>query len=93
MALEQTIEIRNTGVECKYLRIADLQFMANKDLILISLEIYKDATSRSEGKQPITLMSVNIENASTVPFSGENLISACYAKIKEIEIFKDAIDV
>ena len=93
MALKKKLEINNSGVEADYLKIGLIQYMGDKNKVLVLLDVFLSEEARASGKMPLTSISVEFDSPLTIPLQGNNIVNAYYNKIKELEAFKDAIDV
>jgi hypothetical protein len=93
MALQIDIEIRNTGIIASYLKIEDITYISQGEELSINVSLYKDKLSRDQGKSPIDSIQIRIEDALSTALTGSNLVEMIYNKIKELDSFKDAIDV
>ena len=95
MAIEKTQE-QTSGVSGNYWRVARVIVEAGDGGCLCHLELYKDSTARSEGKAPILVKKIWLEDGcNIVDFvnAGDTPAKLVYDKLKTLAEFSGASDV
>lgn len=92
MALEKEIEINETGILVKYIKLQSIRLIRedNQDTkLLIECSLFKDKKARDSGKRPISNLNYTLDNPELV----NTIVSQLYGELKKTNELSDAIDV
>ena len=89
MALKLAQEVKNTGIQADYFRIAGLSHSRDEERTTLHLKLYASTEARQAGKEPIDERSVKILETPTAPAD----YVAAYVLLKGTDEFSSAEDV
>ena len=88
MALKKILEINNTGISGEYIKLNDVKFLPDGQL-LIMLNIYGNQELRNLDKQPLSPISVTVNDLQLINQIKELL----YNKVSSIPEFEGSENV
>ena len=94
--IDNTTGVTYNGAYAMIQRVSHTRLTSNNHQFVIRIQIYKDATARSDGKAPITETMFTVYktiNASDNSADQRNIINQLYNDMKQDDPWDDATDV
>lgn len=92
MALQKTKEM-STGLSGNYWRVLTMLLQRTTDMAEIGVALYKDATARQAGKEPMAVSYHSVAMSLADLQEADDAVEAAYSALKELPAFDGATDV
>lgn len=92
MALKKSIETAE-GISIEYHKIKTIFIDKDRDLCRVHMEIFTNQDARLSDKRPAEYASYDLSFSAVLINENTTLLSQIYSELKNLDFFKDALDV